>query len=74
MKNCPDEVKRQYQELTILLEKHAQSSSWWKEERDMETHLETDKLYESRMIEVEESKTMTETVRLLGALYAVDLF
>lgn len=48
MKYFPEEINRQYQEMTFLLEKHARSSSWWREERNLETHLVTEELYISR--------------------------
>ena len=46
----------------------------WKEERDFETHINSAKLYETRMVEIEESKEMIETLRLYDALLAVNHF
>ena len=74
MKYFPEIIKRQHHEVTNLLEKHSKSSSWWKEERDNETHLEAEKLYESRQIDIIESKVMMEATDLLGALQAVKKF
>ena len=74
MKHFPEVINRQYQEVTYLLEKHSKSSSWWKEERDIETHLEAETLYESRQVDLNESKVMRETTDLLGALQAVKDF
>lgn len=74
MQICPDVIKQQYLILSSLLENHSHSSPWWKFERDIETHLETEKLYESRMVDIDESQVMMETLRLFGALYAVDSF
>ena len=70
----PEIIKRQYQELTDQLEKQSKVSSWWKDERDYETHIDSEKLYESRMVDIEESKEMMETLRLYDALFAVNHF
>ena len=74
MKHFPEVINRQYQEMTYLLERHSKSSSWWKEERDLETHLEAEKLYESRKVDLVESKVMMEAIDLYNALLAVDHF
>lgn len=60
----------QYQELTSLLEEQSKSSSWWKDERDVETHLDADKLYDSRCEDIEESKVMMESLKLYNTLFA----
>ena len=73
MKYYPEEINRQYQELTYLLEKHAKSSSWWKDERDLETHIhDAEKLYMSRQEEIIESKVMIDTMKLVASLLAVN--
>lgn len=64
----------EYRKLTYLLDNHSKSSSWWKDERDVETHLDIEKLYESRCEEIEESKVMMDSVKLFSTLYAVQLF
>ena len=74
MNDFPEVVIQQFQRLSILLEKHATTSSWWKEERDFETHLDAEKLYESRQKEIIESKVMIDSVKLFNTLYAVDQF
>lgn len=74
MKYFPEVINRQYQELTHLLENHSKSSSWWKEERNLETHLDMEKLYKSRQEEVIESKVMIDSLKLFGTLMAVDNF
>jgi hypothetical protein len=74
MKFFPEVINRQYQELTFLLEKHAKSSSWWREERNLETHLKAEKLYVSRQEEVIESKVMMDSLKLFSTLFAVDHF
>lgn len=64
MKYFPEVIHNQYQELTDLLERHTKSSSWWKEERNLETHLDMEKLYKSRQEEVIESKVMIDSLKL----------
>lgn len=70
----PEEINHQYQELSFHLEKHAKSSYWWKEERDLETHMDAVGLYESRQIEIIESKVMIDNMKLFNTLLAVDNF
>lgn len=74
LKFFPEKIHSQYQELSYLLEKHSKSSSWWKDERDVETHLDADKLYDSRCEDIEESKVMMESLKLYDTLFAVDAF
>ena len=74
LKYFPKEILRQYQELSILLESHSKSSSWWKDERNVETHLDALRLYNSRCEDVVESKVMMDSLKLFNALYAVDGF
>lgn len=74
MGHFPEKINRQYQDLTFLLEKHAKSSSWWKEERNLETHLETEKLFVSRQEELIESKVLMDSQKLFDTLLAVFLF
>ena len=68
----PEIINRQYQELTFHLEKHSKSSSWWKEERNLETHIEADKLYLSRQEEIIESKVMMDSGKLFNTLLGVN--
>ena len=74
MGHFPETINRQYQELTFHLEKHAKSSSWWKEERNLETHMDTEKLYLSRQEEIIESKVMMDSMKLFNTLLAVNHF
>ena len=74
MGRFPEVINRQYQELTYHLEKHAKSSSWWKEERNLETHMDTEKLYVSRQEEIIESKVMMDSMKLFNTLHAVNNF
>lgn len=74
MEYYPEGIKVQYQKLTSLLEEQAFSSSWWKKERDCETHQDAEELYESRQEDVIESKVMMDSMKLFDALLAVDHF
>ena len=74
LKYFPEKIKKQYQELSSLLEEQAKSSSWWKDERDLETHLDAEKLYASRCEDVIEGKVMMDSLKLLNALYAIEGF
>lgn len=74
MGHFPEIINRQYQELTFHLEKHARTSSWWREERNLETHLFTEELYVSRQEEIVESKVIMDSMKLFNTLLAVDHF
>lgn len=74
MKYFPKEINRQYQELTHLLKKQSHTSSWWKDERNYETHLDTEKLYKSRQEEIIGSKVMMDSLKLFNTLLAVSHF
>lgn len=74
LKYFPDEIKQQYIHLTNLLNQHSITSTWWRDERVAETHLDAEKLYASRCEEVNESKVMMESLKLFDTLFAVDLF
>ena len=74
MKYFPEVINRQYQDLTYLLEKQSHTSSWWKDERNFETHLDIEKLYKSRQEEIVESKVMMDSMKLFNALMAVSNF
>ncbi len=74
MKFFPENINHEYQDLTYCLEQHARSSSWWKPERDLETHLGAEEWYDSRQEEIIESKVMMDSMKLFSALLAVDHF
>ena len=74
LKYFPAEIKQQYNYLSSLLEDYSKSSSWWRDERDVETHLDTEKLYNSRCEDLIESKVMMESLKLYETLLAVNNF
>lgn len=67
-----EDIKLQYKQLSSLLEQHAHSCSWWKDERNDETHLDAEKLYVSRCEEIVESKTLIDSLKLFNPLLAVE--
>lgn len=74
MGRFPEVINLQFQELTYHLEKHSKSSSWWRQERNLETHMDAEKLYESRQEEIIESKVMMDSMKLFNTLLAVNHF
>lgn len=74
LKYFPNEIKQQYTHLSALLNKHSLTSSWWRDERDVETHLEAGKLYASRCEEVNESRVIMESLKLFDTLFAAECF
>jgi len=64
----------QFEKLDVLLKQHTSKSSWWKEDRDAETHLDVKELYLSRQKYLDESTVMIESLQLTGALDAVNHF
>lgn len=74
VKYFPEDIRQQCLHLSFLLEDQSKSSSWWKDERDIETHLDAEKLYASRCEDVIESKVMMDSIKLINSLFAVDAF
>ena len=74
LKYFPEDIQNQYKQLSSLLEKHDKTSSWWRDERNVETHLDTEKLYASRCEDLVESKVMMDSRKLFSTLYAVTFF
>ena len=71
MKYFPEKINHQFQELTFLLQKHSQSSTWWREERSLETHMDAVNLYNSRQEVIIESKVVIDSTKLFCTLMAV---
>lgn len=72
--HCFPTLDVQYCRVDDLLKRQSEQSSWWKQERDLEVHLEPIKLYESRQKELSESEVMIDTIKLLDALGIVEQF
>lgn len=64
----PSKIHDDYTSLTNELEKLSTSFDWWKNERNLEVHLDPDKLVESRMKELNESKYMMESYEFVKLL------
>lgn len=74
MSHFPSIIQKRYAELSHRLEEHSKSSSWWRNERNLETHLEAENLYLSRMEDVIESKVMMDSLKLFNTLQAANEF
>lgn len=74
LKYFPEDIQHQYRHLTSLLEEHSKSSSWWRDERNVETHLDAGKLYDSRCEDIVECKVMMESLKLFDTLFAAECF
>ena len=74
MQYFPDIIQQQFQKLTPLLEKHSKTSSWWRDERNAETHLLIEQLYASRQKEIIDGEVLMDSMKLYKTLRAVSLF
>lgn len=74
LKYFPEQMNLQYQDLTYLLQGHSTSSSWWKKDRDPETHLDAELLYFSRQEAIVESRVIMDTMKLFSTLMAINNF
>lgn len=72
--HCFPSLEVQYKRVGALLERQSTLSTWWKEERDLEVHMEPVKLYESRQEDLSESEVVLDTIKLLDALGIVEQF
>ena len=70
----PDEIKHQYENLTSLLEKHSKTSSWWRDERNIETHMDVEKMYTSRCEKIIEGDVLTDFLKLIDTIMGVNMF
>lgn len=67
-------IQEQYRKITSYLDIYSKSSSWWKRDRDLETHLDAEDLFISRQEEINESKVMMDSMKLYETLDAVNVF
>ena len=74
MRFFPETIQFQYQKVTVHLTNSALSSSWWKDVRDPETHMQAEKLYTSRMEEIIESEVVRDSLKLFDTFMAVNQF
>ena len=69
----PDDLKVIYNEIQNSLEKYSEDA-WWVNDRNVETHLDIDGLYESRQEEIIEGKVIMESMELVKILLRVHDF
>jgi hypothetical protein len=69
----PENLKIEHDEIQASLEKYSKDM-WWMNERNIETHLDVDALYESRREEIIESKVIMESMELVNILLRVHDF
>lgn len=74
VQHLPLTIQFEYRKLSYLLDKQSKSSSWWRDERNLETHLDAERLYDSRYEEIIESKVMMDVTKLFSTLLAIQLF
>ena len=69
----PENLKIEHDEIQASLEKYSKDM-WWMNERNIETHLDVDALYEYRREEIIESKVIMESMELVNILLRVHDF
>lgn len=75
MKHFPGSVfQQQFADLDLRLRECINQSSWWKTERDAETHLDPIAVISTRQEDLDESTVMLESIQLIGAVDAVNHF
>ena len=63
----PEYPKSEFENIKLSLEAYSKDS-WWVDERNIETHMDIDALYESRQEDVVESKVIMESMELVNIL------
>lgn len=69
----PNNLKVIYNKIQASLEKYSEDA-WWVNDRNIETHLDIDGLYESRQEEIIEGKVIMESMELVNILLRVHDF
>ena len=62
----------EYDSILLKLKQLAEQSTWWKDERNTEVHLDMSQLYKSRHEEINESKVAMESQLLIGLLVLIN--
>lgn len=62
----------EYDSILLKLKQLSEQSSWWKDERNIEVHLDMSQLYKSRHEEINESKVAMEAQLLMGLLVQIN--
>ena len=64
--------KSEYNSILSSLQHLSEQSSWWKDERNTEVHLDMSQLYKTRHEEINESKVAMESQLLMGLLVQIN--
>ena len=67
----PD-FKSEYNSILLRLKQLSDQSTWWKDERNIEVHLDMTQLYKSRREEINESKVAMEAHLLIDLLVQIN--
>lgn len=69
--HLPD-FKSEYNSILLRLKQLSEQSTWWKDERNIEVHLDMTQLYKSRHEEINESKVAMEAHLLIDLLVQIN--
>ena len=64
--------KLEYDSILLKLKQLSEQSTWWKDERNTEVHLDMSQLYKTRHEEINESKVAMESQLLMGLLVQIN--
>ena len=64
--------KSEYNSILLRLKQLSEQSTWWKDERNIEVHLDMTQLYKSRHEEINESKVAMEAHLLIDLLVQIN--
>ena len=64
--------KSEYNSILLKLKQLSEQSAWWKDERNIEVHLDMTQLYKSRHEEINESKVAMEAHSLIDLLVQIN--
>lgn len=62
----------EYDSILLKLKQLSEQSTWWKDERNIEVHLDMAQLYKARHEEINESKVAMEAQLLMGLLVQIN--
>ena len=62
----------EYDSILLKLKQLSEQSTWWKDERNIEVHLDMSQLYKSRHEEINESKVAMEAHLLIDLLVQIN--
>ena len=62
----------EYDSILMKLKQLSEQSTWWKDERNTEVHLDMSQLYKTRHEEINESKVAMESQLLMGLLVQIN--